>query len=206
MKLHNQFGRHAAHRPEFFDGVAADEPVDDGRSHLHGGPDLPDVVVADDAARVDPRPAHQLLGEDAVGDRRPHGRVDDALALVQVEVVAGADETKTVVASADSLSGFEPLTIRPDSLFTMIGERTNIQDGSVLHVSHAGDYGPGAALAEIHRVLQTGGRLVLGLGPLAEPGEPADRTSQAIGITVWTEPELRELLADDPTLAGLLRA
>jgi ubiquinone/menaquinone biosynthesis C-methylase UbiE len=54
---------------------------------------------------------------------------------------------------------------------------------------------PGAALAEMHRVLQPGGRLVLGLGPLAEPGEPADRTSQAMGIAVWTEPELRELLA-----------
>jgi hypothetical protein len=54
---------------------------------------------------------------------------------------------------------------------------------------------PGAALAEMHRVLQPGGRLVLGLGPLADPGAPADRTSQAMGISVWTEDEVRELLA-----------
>ncbi len=53
---------------------------------------------------------------------------------------------------------------------------------------------PGAALAEMHRVLQPGGRLVLGLAPFAEPDAPVDRTSEAIGITVWTEGEVRELL------------
>lgn len=54
---------------------------------------------------------------------------------------------------------------------------------------------PGAALAEMHRVLQPGGRLVLGLAPFIEPGAPVDRSSQAMGITVWTEDEMRELLA-----------
>ena len=54
---------------------------------------------------------------------------------------------------------------------------------------------PGAALAEMHRVLQPGGRLVLGLAPFVEPDAPVDRTSEAMGMSVWTEEEMRELLA-----------
>lgn len=54
---------------------------------------------------------------------------------------------------------------------------------------------PGAALAEMHRVLQPGARLVLGLAPFVEPDERVDRTSQAMGITVWTEEQMRGLLA-----------
>ncbi|WP_428672228.1 GTP-binding protein, partial [Roseibium sp.] len=66
---------------------AADEALDHGGPHVEGGADRSGRVVADDAARVDPRPANEVEGEDPIGDRGPNRGVDDALALVQVEVV-----------------------------------------------------------------------------------------------------------------------
>ena len=47
-----------------------------------------EAVVADDGTQVDPRAAHEVGDDDVVRQRRPHRRVDDALAAVDVEVVA----------------------------------------------------------------------------------------------------------------------
>jgi carbonic anhydrase/acetyltransferase-like protein (isoleucine patch superfamily) len=60
--------------------------------------------------------------------------IDDA-ALVIGDVEIGAD------------SSVWPMTVvRGDVNSIRIGERTNIQDGSVLHVSHKGPFGEGSAL------------------------------------------------------------
>ena len=50
----------------------------------------PMTVVADQAAGVDPRSVDELTDVDVVGERRPHRRMDDPVALVEVDVVAGA--------------------------------------------------------------------------------------------------------------------
>lgn len=59
----------------------------------------------------------------------------DEMALVSGDVVIGEQ------------SSVWPMTvIRGDVNHIKIGERTNIQDGCVLHVSHEGPFGPGRAL------------------------------------------------------------
>ncbi len=59
--------------------------------------------------------------------------VDD-MALVQGDVHIGND------------SSIWPMTvIRGDIHYIRIGERTNIQDGSILHVTHDSDYRPGGS-------------------------------------------------------------
>ncbi len=87
----------------------------------------------------------------------------DPTALVIGDVVLGAD------------SSIWPMSVvRGDVNSIRIGAATNIQDGSVLHVSHAGDYGEGAALTigdEVtvgHRVIlhacSVGNRCLIGMG------------------------------------------
>ena len=46
--------------------------------------------MTDAAAGVNPRASDEVGREDVVGDRRPHRRVDNDLALVDIEVVADA--------------------------------------------------------------------------------------------------------------------
>lgn len=59
----------------------------------------------------------------------------DEMALVSGDVEIGVD------------SSIWPMTVvRGDVNKIRIGERTNIQDGCVLHVTHEGPYGPGRAL------------------------------------------------------------
>ena len=71
-----------------------------------------------------------------------------------------------------------PLTvIRGDVNIIRIGDNTNIQDGSVLHVSHAGEFNPGGAELHIgnqvsvaHKVLLHGCRIgnqcMIGMGSI----------------------------------------
>ena len=71
-----------------------------------------------------------------------------------------------------------PLTvIRGDSNRIRIGNETNIQDGSVLHVTHDGEFSPGGAALEIgnqvtvgHKVLlhgcQIGDQCLIGMGSI----------------------------------------
>lgn len=52
------------------------------------------------------------------------------------------------------------VVIRGDVNSIRIGDYTNIQDGSILHVTHAGEYGPGSALA-IGNYVTIGHRVIL---------------------------------------------
>jgi carbonic anhydrase/acetyltransferase-like protein (isoleucine patch superfamily) len=87
----------------------------------------------------------------------------DPTALVIGDVVLGAN------------SSIWPMSVvRGDVNSIRIGSNTNIQDGSVLHVSHQGDYGEGAALTigdEVtvgHKVIlhacTIGNRCLIGMG------------------------------------------
>jgi len=87
----------------------------------------------------------------------------DPTALVIGDVIVGAE------------SSVWPMSVvRGDVNSIRIGAATNIQDGSVLHVSHAGEYGEGAALTigdEVtigHKVIlhacTIGNRCLIGMG------------------------------------------
>jgi len=89
----------------------------------------------------------------------------DPTALVIGDVVIGEQ------------SSIWPMSVlRGDVNSIRIGAATNIQDGSVLHVSHAGDYGEGAALTigdEVtvgHKVIlhacSIGNRCLIGMGSI----------------------------------------
>lgn len=55
-----------------------------------------------------------------------------------------------------------PMTvIRGDVNFIRIGHNTNIQDGSVLHVSHAGEYNPDGAALNIGNFVTVGHKVLL---------------------------------------------
>ena len=74
----------------------------------------------------------------------------DPSALVLGQVSIGAD------------SSVWPMTvIRGDINSITIGERTNIQDGSILHVTHDGDYSPGGAKMVIGSDVTVGHSVVL---------------------------------------------
>lgn len=74
----------------------------------------------------------------------------DLTALVIGQVSIGAD------------SSIWPMTvIRGDINTVSIGERSNIQDGSVLHVSHDGEYSPGGAKLTIGNDVTVGHSVVL---------------------------------------------
>ncbi len=90
---------------------------------------------------------------------------------------AWVDPTALVIGDVfiDADSSIWPMSVvRGDVNSIRIGAATNIQDGSVLHVSHAGDYGEGAALTigdEVtvgHKVIlhacSIGNRCLIGMG------------------------------------------
>ena len=91
-------------------------------------------------------------------------------ALVVGDVRIGAD------------SSVWPFTvIRGDVNFIRIGDRTNVQDNSVLHVTHDGPYKPGGYSLEIgdgvtigHRVIlhgcQIGNQCLIGMGAIVMDG------------------------------------
>jgi len=74
------------------------------------------------------------------------------------------DETAVVIGDveigADS-SVWPTSVIRGDVNFIRIGERTNIQDGSILHVSHDGPYKPGGSPLVIGDDVTVGHKVVL---------------------------------------------
>lgn len=74
----------------------------------------------------------------------------DSTALVIGQVSVGAD------------SSIWPMTVvRGDINTISIGERTNIQDGSILHVSHDGEFSPGGAKMVIGNDVTVGHSVVL---------------------------------------------
>ena len=74
----------------------------------------------------------------------------DTTAVVIGQVNIGAD------------SSIWPMTVvRGDINTITIGERTNIQDGSILHVSHDGEYSPGGAKMVIGNDVTVGHSVVL---------------------------------------------
>ena len=74
----------------------------------------------------------------------------DPTALVIGQVSIGAD------------SSIWPMTVvRGDINTISIGERTNIQDGSILHVSHDGEFSPGGANMVIGNDVTVGHSVVL---------------------------------------------
>ena len=74
----------------------------------------------------------------------------DPTALVIGQVEMGAD------------SSIWPMSVvRGDINTITIGERTNIQDGSILHVSHDGEYSPGGASMIIGNDVTVGHSVVL---------------------------------------------
>ena len=91
-------------------------------------------------------------------------------ALVVGDVVIGAD------------SSVWPFTVvRGDVNIIRIGERSNVQDNSVLHVTHDGPYRPGGYALEIgdevtigHRVIlhgcKVGNRCLIGMGAIVMDG------------------------------------
>lgn len=95
-------------------------------------------------------------------------------ALVVGDVVIGED------------SSVWPFTvIRGDVNFIRIGDRTNVQDNSVLHVTHDGPYRPGGYSLEIgdevtigHRVIlhgcKVGNQCLIGMGAIVMDGVTLD--------------------------------
>ena len=90
------------------------------------------------------------------------------------------DEQASVIGDVElgeNCSVWPMAVIRGDVNFIRIGNRSNIQDGSVLHVSHAGDYNPEGAALLIgddvtvgHKVLLHGCRIgnscLIGMGTI----------------------------------------
>lgn len=110
--------------------------------------------------------------------------VDDAAVLVG-DIVVGDD------------SSFWPhVAARGDVNFIRIGARTNIQDGSVLHVTHDGPYSPGGFPLVIgddvtvgHKALlhacTVGNRCLIGMGAIVMDGATlADEVFVAAGAVV----------------------
>jgi carbonic anhydrase/acetyltransferase-like protein (isoleucine patch superfamily) len=65
------------------------------------------------------------------------------------------------VTLADNVSVWPTVVIRGDVASVHIGENTNIQDGSVLHVSHAGKYTPNSAPLNIGKGVTIGHKAVV---------------------------------------------
>jgi carbonic anhydrase/acetyltransferase-like protein (isoleucine patch superfamily) len=107
------------------------------------------------------------------GDKRPrlgaHTMID-ASAVVIGDVVFG-----------DDCSVWPQVTIRGDVNFIRIGARSNIQDGSVLHVTHAGESNPqgytlliGEEVTVGHKAIlhgcRIGNRVLIGMGATVMDG------------------------------------
>ena len=99
--------------------------------------------------------------------------------MPKIDTGAWVDPSAVVIGDVaiGAESSVWPLSVvRGDVNSIRIGERTNIQDGSVLHVSHAGEYGDGAALTigdEVtvgHKVIlhacEVGNRCLIGMGSI----------------------------------------
>jgi len=74
------------------------------------------------------------------------------------------DESAVVIGDvsfADDVSVWPMVVIRGDVAPISIGKGTNIQDGSVLHVSHAGKYAPKAAPLTIGKGVTVGHKAVV---------------------------------------------
>ena len=81
-----------------------------------------------------------------------------------IDETAFIDPTALVIGqvSMGAHSSIWPMTVvRGDINTIIIGERTNIQDGSILHVSHDGEYSPGGASMAIGDDVTVGHSVVL---------------------------------------------
>ena len=65
------------------------------------------------------------------------------------------------VTLADDVSIWPTAVVRGDVNRIAIGARTNVQDGSILHVTHDGDYAPGGKSLEVGADVTVGHRVVL---------------------------------------------
>jgi len=65
------------------------------------------------------------------------------------------------VSLGDDVSVWPMSVIRGDVAAITIGDKTNVQDGAVLHVSHAGDYAPEASPLTIGHSVTIGHRAVV---------------------------------------------
>jgi len=85
---------------------------------------------------------------------------------IQPKIASGCyiDENADVIGDVviDENSSVWPMTvIRGDVNIIRIGHSSNIQDGSVLHVSHAGDYNPQGAELHIGNYVTVGHKVIL---------------------------------------------
>ena len=82
----------------------------------------------------------------------------------EIDAAAFIDETAVVtgdVKIGTDSSVWPMCSIRGDIHSIRIGERTNIQDGSVLHVTHDSEYAPGGHALEIGNDVTVGHNVVL---------------------------------------------
>lgn len=84
--------------------------------------------------------------------------------LPRIGVANYIDDSAVIIGDvtlADNVSVWPTVVIRGDVASVNIGENTNIQDGSVLHVSHAGKYSPKKAPLNIGKGVTIGHRAVV---------------------------------------------
>jgi carbonic anhydrase/acetyltransferase-like protein (isoleucine patch superfamily) len=84
--------------------------------------------------------------------------------IPNIHKTAFVDPTALVIGqvSIGAHSSIWPMTVvRGDINTITIGERTNIQDGSILHVSHDGEFSPGGASMTIGNDVTVGHSVVL---------------------------------------------
>jgi carbonic anhydrase/acetyltransferase-like protein (isoleucine patch superfamily) len=82
----------------------------------------------------------------------------------RIAVTAYVDETALVIGNvsiADDASLWPQVVARGDVNSIVIGARTNIQDGSVLHVSHDSDFAPGGYALHIGADITVGHQAIL---------------------------------------------
>jgi len=82
----------------------------------------------------------------------------------RIAATAYVDETALVIGDvsiADDVSLWPQVVVRGDVSSIEIGARTNIQDGSVLHVSHDSEFAPGGFALRIGADITVGHRAIL---------------------------------------------
>ena len=82
----------------------------------------------------------------------------------RIAATAYVDETALVIGDvsiADDVSLWPQVVVRGDVNSIVIGARTNIQDGSVLHVSHDSEFAPGGFALRIGADITVGHRAIL---------------------------------------------